>query len=413
MWPEYMSAVELFELLSRPNENYGGSYGWFLNHKLPERLRPGDLPAALAWVEDQQRRHDMSFRLRELIDQIMALAWEHLDAPEVRNVFARATLSRLRQHDEIVQERSLTFAASEEPSFRGRVASDDEKRRGLVEEMLDLIEEQKDDMLVLVYSGTPLMLKKDVPWLIERLEAATSDVRRAALAALIGRAFDLWDDEQHELVYDAYRRTPVLAHEVGRFFDPVELSSELAEEQRRYHQKIESWQKRREEHPLPDPPLKERVIRALEDFEAGNVDAFWHLNYFMKFDERGFAKVRETEWDLTSTPGWEAADGPTRERIVSAAKQYVRAGDPRTVDWLGKEEPNRPALAGYRALRLLISREPDFVSEIAGNVWERWIPAILDYPSIVGTEDKELHLELVATAYRCSPDEVIRTTLLL
>lgn len=412
VWPEYMSADELFELLSWPNENYRGSYVRFLNHRLPERLTPADLPAALAWVEEQQRRHAMSFWLRKLMDQIMSLGWEHLDAPKVRKAFAKAALARLRQHDEIVEEKSSAFAVAEEPSFRDRVASDDEKRRRLVEEMLELIEKE-NDTLVLVYSRTPLVLKKDVPWLIERLEAATSYVRRAALATLIGRAFDLWDDEQHELVHKACRRNAVLANEVGRFFDPVELSSELAEEQRRNHQEIESWQQRSEEHPSPDPPLRERVARALEDLKASNVDAFWHLNYFMMFDEQGFAKVSEAEWDVTSMPGWEAADGATRERIVSAAERYVREGDPRTEDWLGKQKPQRPALAGYRALRLLMSRAPDVVSRIPGDVWERWIPAILDYPVTMGTGEEEPHLDLVAAAYCCSPDEVIRTTLLL
>ena len=46
-------------------------------------------------------------------------------------------------------------------------------------------------------------------------------------------------------------------------------------------------------------------------------------------------------------------------------------------------------------------------------MWEKWIPTILDYPVTMGTGEEEPHLDLVAAAYGCCPDEVIRTTLLL
>jgi hypothetical protein len=79
------------------------------------------------------------------------------------------------------------------------------------------------------------------------------------------------------------------------------------------------------------------------------VDAFWHLNYYMIFDEREFSKASEAAWDLRELPGWGAADSMTRARIVEAAERYVFEGDPRTDEWLEKGSPHRPALAGYRA----------------------------------------------------------------
>ena len=418
VWPEHMDAEELFASLTRPNENYLGSYASFLIRELPERLRPSDLPAALAWVEDQQRRHDMSYQIAELMDQVMSQAWEHLDTPGVKEAFfARAALNRLKQHDEIVQERSSIAIVPEASPFSERIVSEDEKRRFLVEEMLDLIEEQEDAASALVYSRTPLVLTKDVAWLIERLEAATSDRRRKTLAALIRRAFDLWDDEQHEIVYRAYQEIPELANEVGRYYNPVELSSELAREQREYHEESQERCERREQRenrPALDPPLAERISRALDDFETGNVEAFWQgIIYFMKFDASGFSRTSEIEWDLTSLPGWQAADMETKERIVEAAKRYVLEGDPRTDEWLGKGVIYYPAFAGYRALRLLMNFAPDFVAEVPDEAWERWTPMILDYPITTGTGEEEPHLELVAMAYRHAPEAFIGTLLVL
>ena len=414
VWPEHMSAEELFGSLTRPSESYLGSYAFFLNNDLPERLRPADLPVALAWVESQQGGDGMSYRLAEFADQIMLRSWEHLDAPGVREAFARAALARLRGHEEIVQDRRSIFAVSNEPSFRDRVAANDRKRRGVMEEVLGLL--QADDAWLLVHYKTPLLFNKDATWLIEKLEAETSDQRRTVLAALVRQAFYGWGDEQHELLYLAYERDPALAEEVGRFFDPIELSSEQAEEQRRYHRESLSWRKEREEPPSPDPPLAERVLRALEDIETGDVDAFWQrLDYYLKFDEGGRSRTSPTQWDLTAFAGWGTADAATRDRIVSAATRYVLQGEPSTDGWLGEDTiwETHPAYAGYRALRLLVNLAPDFVAGMQDETWERWAPAILDYPISTSTEEAKPHQELVTIAYRRAPEKVTDTVLFL
>jgi hypothetical protein len=279
-----------------------------------------------------------------------------------------------------------------------------------------LLQVEDDDAWLLVHYKTPLLLGKDATWLIEKLEAAPPGRRRAVLAALVRRAFYGWGDEQHELLYLAYQRNPALADEVGRFFDPIELSSEQAEEQRRYHRESLSWRKEREEPPPPDPPLAERVLGALNDIEAGDVDAFWQrLDYYLKFNQDGRSRTSPTEWDLTALPGWDAADAATRDRIVGAAKRYVLEGEPGIDGWLGEDTiwETHPAYAGYRALRLLANLAPDFVADMPDEVWERWAPVILDYPISASTEEVEPHRELVAMAYRRAPERLMDTVLFL
>lgn len=411
VWPEHMGAEELFGSLKPPPGSYGGAYAIFFHRELPERLRPADLPVALAWVESQQRRHQMPSDYARLMDELMLRAWEHLGAPGVREAFAKAALARLRQHDEVVRERGSVFGENGGPPFGNRVGADDEKRRGLVEEMLGLL--GKDDAWLLVHYRTRLVLKQDAAWLIDRLEGETSDLARAKLAAVVTEAFNRWDDEQHEFVYQAYQRTPALTDEVGRFFDPVELSSEEAKTQRAWHEKLRSLDEEPPERPAPGPPLAERTVRSLDDFEAGNLDAFWHLNFDMMADGRGFLKASEAAWDITEFPGWDAADGLTRIRIVEAAKRYVLEQETGTNEWLGKPTLHRPTMAGYRAIRLLMDLVPGFVPGMPTEVWEKWIPTILDYPMTLGTGEEKPHLELVARAYRRSPEKVIDTAMLL
>lgn len=416
VWPEHVGAAELFGMLTPPKKaNYMGLYRSFLTYDLTDRLSTADLPAALAWVEDRGSDHEEPFRFGELADQIMQRAWAELLNPGVAPAFARAALARLKRHEEVIKERKEIFAATGEPTFGERVAFDDRRRRLLLQEMIGLLGSEKDEAYLLVHWRIPLVTKEDIGWLVEMLRSEASNRKKAVLAVLVGRTFHLWDDERQELVYLAHLEDPVLAREVDRFFAPVELGSEEAETQRRYHEMSSRWEHEDEDPPPPDPPVAARVVSSLDDFESGDIEAFWTgVYHFMQYDEDGFGNVSGAEWDMTGLPGWEAADDETKTRIVEAAKQYVLEGDPQTDEWFCRDVTYRPAFAGYRALCLLLRFAPEFVDGLPVEVWRKWIPIILDFPITLNTEEeKEPHLRLVATAYGCAPDVLISTLLAL
>ena len=416
VWPAHVGAEELFGMLTpSKNPNYMGAYGAFLTYDLTDRLRTCDLPAALAWVESRDPDRGEHFRLGELADQIMQRAWAELPNPGVAPAFARAALARLKRHEEVVKERREVFEATGEPAFSQRVAADDRRRRLLLEEMIGLLESKPEDAHYLVSWKTTLVATEDVGWFIERLRTESSELRKAAIAALIGQTYRLWDDEAEEFVYLAHREDETLAREVGRFFTPVEFGSEEAESQRRTHEMISQWEKEDEKLLPPDPPVPVCIANALDKFEAGDLKAFWANIYgLLECDERGLANVSGAEWDMTALPGWESADDGTKARIIEAAKRWLLEGDPQTDEWLGKDVIYNPAFAGYRALCLLLRSEPGFLEELSADVWEKWIPIILDFPVTLNTEDeKEPHLQLVAMAYDRAPECFISTLLVL
>lgn len=416
VWPEHIGAEELFALLAPPNNpNYMGAYEAFLNYELVDRLRISDLPAALAWVEEQDPDARRSFRFEELADQIMQRTWDELHSPGIAAVFARAALARLKRTEQVVADKNEIFGAKQEPIFSERVASDNYRRRLLLEGMIGILETEKESALYLVRWKTPLVTGEDVSWLVEMLRSDTSEQRKAAIAALIGHTRHLWNQESEELLYLAHLEDPALACEVGGVFAPVELESEEAESQRRTHERINQWEKEDEEPPPPDPPISVRVVRALEKFEAGDVEAFWtDVYYLMQYDERGRGNVSGAEWDITKLPGWEAADDNTKVRIIEAAKRWLLEGDPQTDEWLGEDVTYKPAFAGYRAFCLLLRFASEFVKELPAYVWEKWCPIILDFPVTLNTEDeKEPHLQLVAMAYDHAPQCFISTLLVL
>ncbi len=416
VWPEYVDAEELFGLLTPPKyPNYMGLYQGFLTYDLTDRLSTADLPAALAWVEGRGSDHEQSFRFGELADQIMQRGWVELHKPGIAPAFATAALARLKRHEEVIKERREVFEATGEPTFSERLGADDHRRRLLLEEIIAHFEYEIDDAHFLIHWRTSLVTKEDVGWLVEMLPSETSEQKKAALATVVGQTFHLWDDATHELVYLAHLEDPALAREVNHIFSPVELESEDAEEQRRFHEKTSRWEKEDEEQPPPDPPVAVRVTMALDDFESGDIEAFWAGVYeLMQYDESGFGSVSGAEWDITALPGWETADDDTKFRIVEAAKRYIVEGDPQTDEWFGKDITYRPAFAGYRALCLVLGFAPEFLQELPADVWEKWIPIILDFPVTLNTdEEKDTHLRLVAMAYDRAPDCLISALLTL
>ncbi|HLG89121.1 MAG TPA: hypothetical protein VKZ79_18220 [Alphaproteobacteria bacterium] len=49
LWPNFISAADLFSIVTQPNDGFFGAYAHFLTHKLPKTLTVGDLTSALSW----------------------------------------------------------------------------------------------------------------------------------------------------------------------------------------------------------------------------------------------------------------------------------------------------------------------------------------------------------------------------
>jgi len=79
--------------------------------------------------------------------------------------------------------------------------------------------------------------------------------------------------------------------------------------------------------------------------------------------------------------------------------------------WIGKNEFNRPALAGCRAFLLLFLEAPDFLETVLPETWRRWAPVIIAFPCSNQHEDD--YLDLVRLTYSKACSEVVTTLLLL
>ena len=145
----------------------------------------------------------------------------------------------------------------------------------------------------------------------------------------------------------------------------------------------------------------------LDRFESGNASAWWQLNLEMTLEPNSSYYGPDLELDLRELPGWRAATEITRTRMVTAAKRYLMVADPETQTWLGTKIWHRPAVAGYRALRLLLAEEPAFVESIPEAIWDKWVQTVLACFPPVDSELNALDVELLKRSYSYSPDPLI------
>lgn len=207
---------------------------------------------------------------------------------------------------------------------------------------------------------------------------------------------------------------PALRAEFLPFLGAVELNSLEAETAKAEYLREQSATRAEKSATFALEPLpQERVLIQLTEFERGQIEAWWRLCREMTLTPT--SRYYGNDWgsDITSLAGWKAADNSTQQRLIAAAKQYINDVDPETDAWFSINCPPSLALGGYKALRLVLEKEPNHIQHIPPEVWKRWTGTILDYPNASDSRNKEHREPLLSFAYQNAPDEFISRLLML
>lgn len=410
-WPDNMSADELFGLISPPKENgIIGSYSEFLHgSRIVKHLRVQDIPIALVWVAKSAERHQMpGDPFSDLTNQIMLFGWNNLDQPEVLTPFALAALARINNHYGVLG-RDISWGMEEKIQPVKIIEEDDAKRHLLVIEILNLSRQVSFDPSYLIFGQTPLIFRKDFGWLISTYAQIRDDIQKSSVADWLSRIFDPTDANQTATLYGLYEKDPFFKAVLSQWFDAIELGSQRATNLKKW---FAASQEERELTPKVEPPLVERIRLQLEKVEQGDIASWWVLNLELTIDEIAARYGNEFEQDITELPGWKISDNAVKERIVSAAKMYITQGEPNNKKWMGKNIIYRPAMAGYRALRLVLKEKPEDILEFDAQLWKKWSAIVMAYP--MQNSEKATNIlddTLLKIANLHAPDQIEKTLL--
>lgn len=401
VWPAHISASELFSVCTYPKqESLIGAYKLFISRELMDQIQPSHLPAALAWVESQGARYSLPYPFNDLIDDIMILGWSHFDSERTREAYAKAILSRWKNHDEIVNGRQAA-------EFSAEITNNDTKRRNAVEAIVSLLGESEDKIDEWLNSRPPIPLNKDVFWMIQQLCNCESRNSQRVWAHLISWPFDKENPEQVDAILVAAQERSVLVEAIPWLFRVVELNSSDAELMKRMHTREKSYLERRESRPKPNLP-KIRTPEILSQCDAGDSNAWLTLNLELT-RESDDSDYRDWFSSLIEKlPGWKSASIDDKQRILEAAKKYVLNQQPSMEEIITNQRISFPVFAGYSALKLLLRFDRGFFSSLTSDAWKQWTPIILFYAPDDNKHDNS-PLNLINVAYKYSPDVFIDT----
>lgn len=407
LWPQYLTAAELFIALTPTNIQFFGPYETFLSQDFVLHIQPAELPLALEWVANFPSPQKLRITFGKAINAIFRRSWHNFDEAGVLSAFALAVYSRLKEHDPIVssERRDDTEAAE----FNRELFANEEKRRQLVLAILPLFTAESRDAVWLLYS-TPLLNNADIPWLVGEALASKDVETQQKLAQLIDRLYVFADTTHFDLIYSTCQSNAILAETFAKFLGAVPLDSLEAKEQRETYYRHLSWQEEHERRELLDPPPAARVATCLAWVEGGNTDAWWRLNEEMTLEPYSTHYGELLKTDVRELPGWKEADVATRIQIVEAARRHILESEPDAEKWIGTNRYPYTVYYSFHALYLLEHEMPGFVAELSPALWRKWLPVIYAYRSDTGQEEP-IEYEMLRRAYQHAPEDLISVML--
>ena len=357
IWPDHITVDELLNALTFPKrQNLVGSYSGFIRGPLLQHMDPSDLPVLLKWIADQPSGEVLPDLFQELMGNIILFAWKHIENVVILSALAEAILARLRLDHAVTRYT--------DPRIWIQTIDDDLKRRMLLKTIIPLLRDPTKDASALLSHETPVVLRRDMPWLVDQLNSAETETSQIILVELIRDVFVPSDRNQVEILLTAVQSNALLAKEFEWFWKPIELNSpEAVKIRENYNQQRERNRNLQERHRKGEEKYSD-MMALLQECETGKPELFSSLTEKMILEPGGVLSNRILEGDLRRLRGWDKSDDETRKRIVKAARMYLDHNNARPDQWLRTRTVDVGVFAGYKAFHLIFTESPKLLSSI-------------------------------------------------
>jgi hypothetical protein len=223
-----------------------------------------------------------------------------------------------------------------------------------------------------------LLDAEDLRWLYDEISERAKGGATGLVDLLAKVGNQLFDTLDNALASFIYERQSHPAWSVLRSrFDAVPLDSEFARMMQRHRKKHREEDQTRSDHEVEAAvgKLEEQLDAAV----AGDTEAFWRFTYGCQADPRTGTGKRRFDDEITTFPGFQALGQPALERYDAASLHYVTYEDDHGESWLGTDQFDWRAWAGYIALSAL--ERAGMLDEIPAPAWKHWVSASLWFPA--------------------------------
>ena len=428
-WPRHLAVEELFStLVIHPRGERVLDRYTFENWQtlIMPYLSISNLPVALSWVANQPKQNLSNTAFFELTNEILLMAWRNIDGEEVLEAFCHTCIAVWSRHDSIDNKHNSGTKSQPHEELIELVQSSPNKRFLFLEKILPMVCNHQYMGWVLIHD-IPYLSFDDAKWLCDYFERCSTEQERAYVISLLYSLVRIDSDPKHfEFIYKIGQEKPDLWSALNYTLE-IPINSPRAELDRSRLRQEKEWAKEDEEpqkHPLTPSP-KERVLEKLNAFQQGDLNAWWHMSFWLQVNVIGYIDNNfDFEFNCALLPVWELLNDDQKEQIVSSAKGFLISFNPNqereSKDW--QKNPKkiyRPIIAGCRAFFLIALYDTNWLQK---NSIEHWIPALTYsfYRSLrliyrngnesISIEENENFLKLL---YSLNPEKVNKTYILI
>ncbi len=404
LWPEHLSAEELFNVLPISKEQGGlSSFHLFVSNEIIPHLNQDALIPALQWAKHAASMadiQDMDIHIATLFNGIVELALAYLDDPNISQHLIEILIIRLKNYQEIFANDS--YFGRDRPARSLTQAQRKKLYKLLMTELI--IQGTPDPGLLTFPHRFPLIISEDLEWLVKELLPKSTDEEQNFIASTLTSIIDWRDYRQIDIIFYATEEYASVKAVFSSHFDAIDLVSPRAQELQKRHrmskERKKQWAEQQEKNHIRAPQVKD----VLREVKNGHPELWWHLYHELTIDADG-RPLLQFENDLRKLPGWQSADEQTQRDIVITAYDYILAGDPLTEEWVDTPiQDFWPAYAGYAALWLFAEIAQNLLEDLEHSIWSKWLPAILTAPN--GWSAPKAHSYLLNLAKEKVPEEM-------
>ncbi len=375
LWPDHITADQLFQLLTPTANLFFGTYARFLI-TLPESLKDEDLLPALRWATSAMAGNGRSgsAHARRLADAIMFKVWPIFERADLTDPFVDNIAARLRNHGPLF----LGLDHKEQAAFREKLLTDDARRRkfltALCKWALPPIEAYN-------FHRAEFVLAADLEWLLSlaKDENDAKDIETETLFSLVERAFDMQKMDHVEALAAAMKRSSLVRARYGQWFEPVRLDLQAANDARRLQAQ---WRALDDNLPPPWSPIRRRGSACFSPTlkpVAGRPGATSPSSWRSRREAAATAMISIISSSLPPagtkpTRAYARASSPARNGTCrrQIPRSTIGSGRPMTIPF--------SAIAGLRAIVLLKQISPEGYGRITEETWRKWAPVIVGLP---------------------------------
>ncbi|MBP6843903.1 MAG: hypothetical protein KA201_09180 [Kofleriaceae bacterium] len=387
LWPAQIDSSAMFAALHVPQrDDYLGTYQRFLD-ALPDKLGKADIQEALEWVERIGDVH--GFSVERVAQQIVDVALSHLGSPGVLPPLCRIIVRSFRTHDG-------PWDSERSGRERERPQLTLDQRRGIAAALISTVGADTDLGSHMIFSGRPLLLADDLPWLTAWAARETAVGVLEALGRCVAALYMTYGYPRDADTADAVVSVESSAFQgpLRKLLDPIELLSEAAARQKAAW---ENSQRPRRQRSAEEPEPNRWLVSApeLDRFEAGELFAW--VRFLQEFARGGHASM-----DGDAIVGVPVEQ---RARVTAAALRFLTdysSPDPVWIDEGGSYPWG--AIAAHGAFQWLALVDALSLDQLPAAAWRQWAH------TIVGTRfpmcPKEVEADLLRRAQEQAPSEL-------